>query len=92
MRNSPPGCCGAGLPPARQKPRAAAYGQLDFERQQVSKLVAENEELKRQLAQVRLIHADETYIPILPACPPKAGKRAKSWEQPLNDARSRRPT
>jgi transposase len=30
------------------------YGQLDFERQQVSELVAENEELKRQLAQVRL--------------------------------------
>lgn len=29
-------------------------GQLDFERQQVSQLVAENEELKRQLAQVRL--------------------------------------
>lgn len=30
------------------------YGQLDFERQQVRELVAENEELKRQLAQVRL--------------------------------------
>lgn len=30
------------------------HGQLDFERQQVSKLVAENEELQRQLAQVRL--------------------------------------
>jgi hypothetical protein len=30
------------------------HGQLDFERQQVTKLVAENEELKRQLAQVRL--------------------------------------
>jgi hypothetical protein len=30
------------------------YGQLDFEREQVRELVAENEELKRQLAQVRL--------------------------------------
>jgi transposase len=30
------------------------HGQLDFERQQISELVAENEELKRQLAQVRL--------------------------------------
>src|SRR5215469_3307109 len=30
------------------------YGQLDFEREQISKLVAENEELKRELAQVRL--------------------------------------
>ncbi|HJT30771.1 MAG TPA: IS66 family transposase [Pirellulales bacterium] len=30
------------------------HGQLDFERQRSSKLVAENEELKRQLAQVRL--------------------------------------
>jgi hypothetical protein len=30
------------------------YGQLDFERQRSAKLVAENEELKRQLAQVRL--------------------------------------
>jgi transposase len=30
------------------------HGQLDFEREQVAKLVTENEELKRQLAQVRL--------------------------------------
>src|SRR5689334_17375318 len=30
------------------------HGQLDFERQQISELVAENEDLKRQLAQVRL--------------------------------------
>ena len=30
------------------------HGQLDFERQQVAKLVAENEELQRQLQQVRL--------------------------------------
>ncbi len=30
------------------------HGQLDFEREQISKLIAENEELKRQLGQVRL--------------------------------------
>jgi hypothetical protein len=39
------------------------HGQLDFERQRAARLVAENEELRRQLQQVRL--EGQTQTPIL---------------------------